>query len=219
MGKGTELKNRKTDRRTLYTKNVIKDALLEALEDKNFEQITVTDVCRRAEITRATYYLHYQSLTEVLDELLGDALQMAEEDCENPDDDVLQVLSLLAGEQPDHLKAKESLLPVCHRVAQLPKYQVIFHDETISNYVVNRIFQCQRKKLSPVFMKVLNLSKKEAEMLTLFVITGTYNVNKSLHWKKNNTWYQMHSMLLKFTAGGYERLKNADRQEESKTPM
>lgn len=56
-------------------------------------------------------------------------------------------------------------------------------------------------------------------MLTLFVITGTYNVNKSLHWKKNNTWYQMHSMLLKFTAGGYERLKNADRQEESKTPM
>ena len=84
MGKGTELKNRKTDRRTLYTKNVIKDALLEALEDKNFEQITVTDVCRRAEITRATYYLHYQSLTEVLDELLGDALQMAEEDCENP---------------------------------------------------------------------------------------------------------------------------------------
>ena len=91
MGKGTEPKNRKTDRRTLYTKNVIKDALLEALEDKNFEQITVTDVCRRAEITRATYYLHYQSLTEVLDELLGDALQMAEEDCENPDDDVQQI--------------------------------------------------------------------------------------------------------------------------------
>ena len=114
MGKGTEPKNRKTDRRTLYTKNVIKDALLEALEDKNFEQITVTDVCRRAEITRATYYLHYQSLPEVLDELLGAALQMAEEDCENPDDDVLQVLSLLAGEQPDHLKEKESLLPVCH---------------------------------------------------------------------------------------------------------
>ena len=61
--------------------------------------------------------------------------------------------------------------------------------------------------------------EKEAEMLTLFVITGTYNVNKSLHWKKNNTWYQMHSMLLKFTAGGYDRLKNAYRQEESKTPM
>lgn len=62
MEKETEKKskNRKTDRRTLYTKNVIKDALLDALKEKPFEQITVTDVCRRAEITRATYYLHYQ---------------------------------------------------------------------------------------------------------------------------------------------------------------
>ena len=81
----------------------------------------------------------------------------------------------------DHLREKESLLPVCHRVAQLPKYQVIFQDETISGYVVNRIYQCQRQKLAPVFAKELHLSKKEAEMLTLFVITGTYNVNKSLH--------------------------------------
>ena len=47
-------KSRKTDRRTLYTQNAIKDALLEALGEKNFEQITVTDICRRAEITRAT---------------------------------------------------------------------------------------------------------------------------------------------------------------------
>ena len=62
-------------------------------------------------------------------------------------------------------------------VVRLPKYQVIFHDETIYNYVVIRIFQCQRKKLALVFMKVLNLSKKDAELLTLFVITGTYNVN------------------------------------------
>lgn len=51
---------------------------------------------------------------------------------------------------------------VCRRVVRLPKYQVIFHDETIYNYVVNRIFQCQRKKLALVFMKVLNLSKKSS---------------------------------------------------------
>lgn len=219
MGRKDDIKPRKTDRRTIYTRNVIKDALLEAMKEKAFEQITVTDVCRRAEVTRATYYLHYQSLNQVLDELLNDALQIADQDCQKQEEDALQILSLLAGEQADHLREKESLLPVCHRVAQLPKYQVIFQDETISGYVVNRIYQCQRQKLAPVFAKELHLSKKEAEMLTLFVITGTYNVNKSLHWKKNNTWYQMHSMLLKFTAGGYERLKNADRQEESKTPM
>ena len=215
MKKTSEMKPRKTDRRTIYTKKVIKDALLDALAEKSFEQITVTDVCRRAEVTRATYYIHYQSLTEVLDELLNDALQMADQDCQNQDEDALQIMSLLAEETADYLKEKESLLPVCHRVAQLPKYQVIFHDETISGYVVNRIYQCQRQRLAPVFMKKLHLTKKEAEMLTLFVITGTYNVNKSLNWKKNGTWYQIHSMLLKFTSGGYDRLRKTYRQDET----
>lgn len=107
----------------------------------------------------------------------------------------------------------QSLLPVCHRVAQLPKYQVIFHDETISGYVVNQIFMWQRPRLVPSFMKELGIAKKEAEMLALFIINGTYSVNKALHWKKDETWYQVHSMLLKYTAGGYSRLnrhKSAD---------
>ena len=209
-------KPRKTDRRTLYTRSVIKDALLEALGEKTFEQITVTDVCRRAEITRATYYLHYQSLTEVLDELLRDALQTAEDTAESPNEDALQILSLLADGGTGQLKAKESLLPVCHRVAQLPKYQVIFHDETISAYVVNQIFQWQRPKLVPAYMQAFRFSKKEAEMLLLFVITGTYNVNKALNWKKDDTWYMIHSILLKFMAGGCDRLKKEKRSTEKK---
>ena len=190
---GKEEKTRKTDRRTLYTRNVIKDALLDALSEKNFEQITVTDVCRRAEITRATYYLHYQSLTEVLDELLIDALQLAEESTVNPNADAEQIAELLTSDGTASFRANESLLPVCHRVAQLPKYQIIFHDETISGYVVNQIYQWQRPRLVPSFMKELGITKKEAEMLTLFIINGTYSVNKALHWKKDETWYHVHA--------------------------
>ena len=203
---GKEEKTRKTDRRTLYTRNVIKDALLDALSEKNFEQITVTDICRRAEITRATYYLHYQSLTEVLDELLVDALQLAEDSTANLNADVEQTAALLTSDGTASFKANESLLPVCHRVAQLPKYQVIFHDETLSGYVVNQIYQWQRPRLVPSFMKELGITKKEAEMLTLFIINGTYSVNKALYWKKDETWYQIHSMLLRYAAGGYDRL-------------
>lgn len=208
MDKNNRKIERKIDRRTLYTRNVIKDALLEALSEKNFEQVTITDVCRRAEITRATYYLHYSSLTDVLDELLFDAMQMAQHDCSDTDADEMQILKLLAEKEPEQLEANESMLPVCHRVAQLPKYQVIFRDETISGYVVNQIYQCQKHRLVPVFMKTLNLTQKTAEMLTLFIITGTYNVNKALNWKKDSTWYQIHSMLLRFSAGGYSRLEH-----------
>ena len=56
---------RKTDRRTILTKTVIKDSLLELLAYSVYEKITVTAVCREAGITRATFYLHYQNLDEV----------------------------------------------------------------------------------------------------------------------------------------------------------
>ena len=58
---------RKTDRRTLYTRQVVKDALLELLEKNPYDKINVTLLCRQAEITRATFYLHYADLNEVLD--------------------------------------------------------------------------------------------------------------------------------------------------------
>lgn len=69
---------RKMDRRTVYTRNTVKDALLELLEEQPFEKITVASLCRQAEITRATFYLHFQSLDEVLDEVLDEALMVAE---------------------------------------------------------------------------------------------------------------------------------------------
>ena len=38
-------------------------------------------------------------------------------------------------------------------------------------------------------------------MLTLFVITGTYNVNKALNWNSNSVWYNIHSILFRFMSG------------------
>ena len=67
---------RKTDRRTIMTKGMIKDALLELLQNTPYEKITVTALCKQSEITRATFYLHYNNIDNVLDELLDDALRL-----------------------------------------------------------------------------------------------------------------------------------------------
>ncbi len=69
---------RKTDRRTLMTKQMIKDALLELLAHTPYEKVTVSALCRQAEITRATFYLHYDNTESVLSELLDDALRLTE---------------------------------------------------------------------------------------------------------------------------------------------
>lgn len=65
---------RKTDRRTLYTRMVIQDAYLTLLHKKEFDRITVTDICKLAEINRSTFYLHYTDALAVFDDLLDGLL-------------------------------------------------------------------------------------------------------------------------------------------------
>ena len=48
-------KTRKQDRRTRYTRQTIKDTFLELLKQKSFTKITVTEICKNAEINRGTF--------------------------------------------------------------------------------------------------------------------------------------------------------------------
>ena len=68
-------KTQKEDRRTRYTRQVIKEAFLKLLEEKEYPKITVTEICRLAEINRGTFYLHYYDTADVLDDLLNEILK------------------------------------------------------------------------------------------------------------------------------------------------
>lgn len=59
----------KNDRRVRYTKQVIKESLFELLKTTPFEQITVKALCQKAEINRATFYTHYETLSALMEEI------------------------------------------------------------------------------------------------------------------------------------------------------
>lgn len=46
----------KGNRRTLYTKKIIKESLIELLQTNDIHQITVTNICNKADINRGTFY-------------------------------------------------------------------------------------------------------------------------------------------------------------------
>lgn len=62
-----------TDRRTKYTKTVIRQALYDLLKEKPINKITVTDICKLADINRSTFYSYYEDvyalLTQIQNEL------------------------------------------------------------------------------------------------------------------------------------------------------
>lgn len=51
----------RTDRRVLYTKMFLRESLLELMREKPIGKITPTELCRRADINRNTFYAHYDS--------------------------------------------------------------------------------------------------------------------------------------------------------------
>ncbi|MGL5348781.1 MAG: TetR/AcrR family transcriptional regulator [Peptostreptococcaceae bacterium] len=59
----------KGNRRILYTKQIIKDSLIDLLQDKKIHQITVTDICKNANINRGTFYTHYKDAYDLLNSM------------------------------------------------------------------------------------------------------------------------------------------------------
>lgn len=54
------------------TKSAMKKALVQLLSKKRFLDITVTDVVRKAEVARASFYRSYNSIDEIIDEIFID---------------------------------------------------------------------------------------------------------------------------------------------------
>ncbi|GIP46306.1 TetR family transcriptional regulator [Paenibacillus sp. J45TS6] len=92
----------KGNRRVVYTKKAIKDSILTLLEEKEIHQITVTDICKRADVNRGTFYAHYKDPHDLLqtmeDELFHKIVKYIDETPVNEYSDslLLNVLELIS---------------------------------------------------------------------------------------------------------------------------
>ena len=192
----TKLTVRKTDRRTLMTKGMIKDALLELLQNTPYEKITVTALCKQSEITRATFYLHYNNIDDVLDELLDDALRLTELDAIQP---LPSAISNRNIENEKNIEERnpdpDALLPACQRAASNPKYRILFLDESLSHHMLRKLYQIQKPLHIPEIMRDYHVTEWEAEKIFLYMLHGNFAVNKSLGWEKNEDWYHIQEVI------------------------
>ena len=69
------MSDKKTDRRVIRTKRMVREALTELLVEKGFEEITVKDLTERADINRGTFYLHYESKYDLLEQSQNEILE------------------------------------------------------------------------------------------------------------------------------------------------
>ena len=125
---------RKKDKRSIRTEAKVKECLLEMLGRSRFSNLTVSEVCREADITRVTFYQHYRSLADVLDQLLDDITQEL-------GDVPLEMCEACAGTaaSPPGEGRVWTGMPFCHFYASMNPYRVLLEDNAIAERLIERI--------------------------------------------------------------------------------
>jgi AcrR family transcriptional regulator len=72
----------KVDRRIGKTQEALKNAVLDLMAEKNFDDITIQDLSDRANVSRGTIYLHYMDKYHLLDKLIESHIEELRVRCE-----------------------------------------------------------------------------------------------------------------------------------------
>ena len=74
MKRGAKVKGQHESRRVRMTKKLMKDALLELLEQQKLVNISVTAICGTADVHRSTFYKYYTDPEDLLNDIEQDFL-------------------------------------------------------------------------------------------------------------------------------------------------
>lgn len=97
----------KPDIRIRHTKERVRKAFYELLSKKEFSQITITELCQRAEINRTTFYHHYTDMDNLLEKTEYEILEETKKQwkCLHPKNSVEGMETLLLSLQKDHYQS------------------------------------------------------------------------------------------------------------------
>lgn len=185
-------KQRKTDRRTLYTRQLIKDIFLEELRKKSYSKISVSEICKKAEINRGTFYLHYLDLDDVLDDIFNEFLS-------NTTSVIDHVLCPLKD---------TCTYPFCERIQTEKKYQPLFLDELISARLLDRFADSGKESFVTYLMQNSLLTFEEAEAVFYFQMNGCLAINRMMLKNHCMDWTIVQRTIDAFIKAGVESLLN-----------
>lgn len=156
------------DRRVRYTKNVIKETLISLLSEKKINKITVTEVCKIADINRATFYRYYLDIYDLYDHMEQEFLDELKEATKVNHVDTVYTFS-------------EEILDVLLRNKQLVK--VLFSSNGNLNFL-NEILEISYNKCILKWTEDSISVNEQSEYASVFIFNGALGVVN--YWVKND---------------------------------
>lgn len=91
-------KRKKIDPRVKRTTKYLRDAFIDLLEEKDLDMISIQNITDRAELTRGTFYLHYEDkydfISKIINETLEDLIEQVKTDQTSKDNPQISFINL-----------------------------------------------------------------------------------------------------------------------------
>ena len=159
------------DRRIKYTKKVIKDTLLELLDEKDIKKITVSEICKICDINRATFYRYYLDVYDLLDKIEEEFVNELKEASDKHVTEEYSVGSFA-----------NILLSVFVENKKLVK--LLFNSKS-TTHILNDILEIAYVKCKEKWEKDLpNLKEEDVEYASMFIFNGALGIIN--FWIKND---------------------------------
>ena len=171
---------------------VVKDALLDLLSETDYADITIATLCRKAEISRGTFYLHYDNLKQVMDELFANALG-------NTHSMLFQI-----GCEP--ASGEKCAYPLCRFLRENRKYQPLFFSDSLHSYVVDRMAESYRRSFVERLQKESGLGEETLNALFYFQLNGCLAISKRNISVSDDAWAEIQCSVDRFLKHGFENL-------------
>jgi len=191
-----EKKPRKTDRRTLYTRRAVREALLSLLAGKEYADITIAGLCREAEINRGTFYLHYGNLREVLEELYDDVLGR------------MNHVLVQVGCAP--AEGSGGGTPLCRFLRENVRYQPLFFSESLRGHGIGRLADFCWEDFVRRLGDRGGLKEDVLRAVFCFQLSGCLAVSKQNVDIPDERWAEIQCSVDRFLKSGFESLRDGD---------
>ena len=186
----------KTDRRVLYTKMFLKESLLELMKEKPVDKITPTELCRKAEINRNTFYAHYYSTRDVLDEIEAEVSTQIIESLSN---------RFSAG----NIDISQMLNEICCIVYEKRDFCKILLSENGDAAFFEQIILFGKSVIIDGWRKEgVNLSDDQMDMFFTYIVNGSVAlIRKWASGDMKNTPAEIAALIERATYGGINGMK------------
>ncbi|KMK76834.1 TetR/AcrR family transcriptional regulator [Alkalihalobacillus pseudalcaliphilus] len=188
----------KLDRRKQYTRMVLKDGLVSLLKEKPLANITIKEICERADINRSTFYSHYNDQYDLLDKIEAEIIAELY--------DTLNDYNLVNREES--IKMTQRLIEYVATKNEICEILLSDHSgHRFQSTAINLTQQFIVKK----WTYETDTDNEQLQYVTTFVINGGLQVIK--RWLANGmkeSPEEMAFLINKFTNGGLSSILNYD---------